>query len=81
MLVIEADPEHRPPAPGEGAAETTLHAVTMVIIRGNHRDYNSSGIVCEINMGARRATVRERKKCSSSMMFIPSIKSLYMNYI
>lgn len=32
--------------------ETTLHAVTMVIIRWNHRDYNSSGIVCETNMDA-----------------------------
>lgn len=36
--------------------------VTMVIIRGNHRDYNSSGIVCEINKGAQRGQQSERGK-------------------
>lgn len=65
LLVIEADPRAQTPGPRGGAAETvspaaqpetTLHTVTMVIIRWNHRDYNSSGIGCKIYMNVWKHT-------------------------
>lgn len=72
--MIETDPEHRPPAPRGGAAETALHTVTMVIIRGDHRDYNSSGIICEIYEDAHRAAVGMRKN-EDKFFIILSIES------
>lgn len=45
----------------------------MVIIRGkNHRDYKSSGIICEINMGAHGAKVRMRKRTKEEMQLVVS---------
>lgn len=52
--------------------ETTLHTVTMVIIRWNCRDYNSSGTNI-LDTHTNRATVRMRKTCSYSAMFIMKI--------
>lgn len=43
----------------------------MVIIREkNHRDYKSSGIICEINMAADGAKVRMRKNKEERQLLV-----------
>lgn len=73
MRVIEADPKHRPPAPRGKFRNDITHGCHGYYQRGekkHHRDYKSSGIICEINMGAHGAKVRMRKRKEEEMQLL-----------